>query len=632
MLLPFVASLSAVTPLAPSVAHRMTDWYVDVNAPGCVTGNGSQSAPFCDINDALAVAASGDTIVVAPGTYFERLDLSVDLVLEGTGGAASTIVDGSGMGRVVYIRPGVRATLEGLTIRNGFVLGSTPLVRGGGILNEGDLTIRDSVVADNRLRGNPSGRGAGIASTGELTLIGTVVTDNELDSTGSGGIGSAVQGGGGIAVTGLAAILSSEIEGNTAVGLGGGLGVFQSGGVVLRNSTVSGNSTTGEGGGVGTDGFQTSVDVQSSTVRGNLAGRGGGVSADVGTQLTIVGSTISGNTVAGSMFSSNAAGVFAYETTLELRNSTISGNTTSFAPAAPGLFTNSYYDASVTLESVTVTNNDGSGWHHLGAYAGFVEPVVHNSLLAANTGTDVVVTHPGGIQSGGFNLIGHVGGLTGGGSFTHGVNGDLVGTAAAPLDPLLGPLTDNGGATQTHALMAASPAIDAGDPVTFEPTDQRGLPRPAGFADMGAFERDPGGPIPGCPPVPNSTGAAGAIAATGTTSLTANDFGLSASSLPLSAFGFFLTSRSSGSVLPANSMGRLCLSGAIGRFVGPGQVLSSGATGSFSLALDLALHPTPTGLVQVLPGETWFFQAWHRDAVMGSATSNFTTGIAATFR
>jgi hypothetical protein len=89
--------------------------------------------------------------------------------------------------------------------------------------------------------------------------------------------------------------------------------------------------------------------------------------------------------------------------------------------------------------------------------------------------------------------------------FTNGVNGDQVGTAAAPLDPLLGPLQNNGGPTKTHALLAGSPAIDHGDNSAVDPTtqklpttDQRGAghPRPKdgngdGLAvvDIGAFER-----------------------------------------------------------------------------------------------------------------------------------------------
>ena len=100
----------------------------------------------------------------------------------------------------------------------------------------------------------------------------------------------------------------------------------------------------------------------------------------------------------------------------------------------------------------------------------------------------------GDFTSGGHNLIGDGTGT----GFTNGVNGDIVGTATNPIDPKLGALSNNGGRTKTHALLAGSPAIDAGDNSLVPSTDQRGT----GFqrirdgngdrqavADIGAFER-----------------------------------------------------------------------------------------------------------------------------------------------
>jgi hypothetical protein len=76
-------------------------------------------------------------------------------------------------------------------------------------------------------------------------------------------------------------------------------------------------------------------------------------------------------------------------------------------------------------------------------------------------------------SSNGYNLIGNGDGSTG---FTNGINGDQVGTGSNPINPLLGPLQNNGGSTETHALLAGSPAIDAGDPNFTPPPefDQRG--------------------------------------------------------------------------------------------------------------------------------------------------------------
>jgi hypothetical protein len=78
-----------------------------------------------------------------------------------------------------------------------------------------------------------------------------------------------------------------------------------------------------------------------------------------------------------------------------------------------------------------------------------------------------------------FNLIG-----TGGsGGLTNGVNHNLVGVS----NPGLGPLQDNGGPTQTCALLSGSPAIDAGDPSLLGTTDQRGVVR-TGHVSIGAFQ------------------------------------------------------------------------------------------------------------------------------------------------
>jgi hypothetical protein len=92
-----------------------------------------------------------------------------------------------------------------------------------------------------------------------------------------------------------------------------------------------------------------------------------------------------------------------------------------------------------------------------------------------------------------YNLIGRNDGCSG---FANGVNGDKVGTNASPIDPLLAALADNGGSTQTHALLLGSPALNAGNPLetgsggfACAASDQRGVARPQGSAcDMGAFE------------------------------------------------------------------------------------------------------------------------------------------------
>ena len=98
--------------------------------------------------------------------------------------------------------------------------------------------------------------------------------------------------------------------------------------------------------------------------------------------------------------------------------------------------------------------------------------------------------------SGDNNLIGDGTGMTG---LSNGVNGNLVGSADNPIDPLLGPLEDNGGPTLTHALLPDSPALDAGNNAYATDFDQRGpgFPRIVnGIIDIGAFEFQGAGPGP----------------------------------------------------------------------------------------------------------------------------------------
>jgi hypothetical protein len=99
------------------------------------------------------------------------------------------------------------------------------------------------------------------------------------------------------------------------------------------------------------------------------------------------------------------------------------------------------------------------------------------------------------------------------------------------------------------------------------------------------------------------------------------------------AFGYFLTSlTTSGPVTPPGSAGVLCLGGSIGRY--SNFVLNSGAGAAFSLDIDPTVISQPTGPVPALSGQTWFFQAWHRDVPFGggAATSNFTNAAGVPFQ
>jgi len=131
----------------------------------------------------------------------------------------------------------------------------------------------------------------------------------------------------------------------------------------------------------------------------------------------------------------------------------------------------------------------------------------------------------------------------------------------------------------------------------------------------------------------NSTGVPSAIVAIGTGSLGQDDVVLQMSSMPNNSFGFFITSMTQGFVAnPAGSQGNLCLSGAIGRYVGSGQIQNSMGTGMISLPISWSMIPQPTMTVSGMVGETWNFQGWHRDSVMGMATSNFSNGVSVLVR
>ncbi len=127
----------------------------------------------------------------------------------------------------------------------------------------------------------------------------------------------------------------------------------------------------------------------------------------------------------------------------------------------------------------------------------------------------------------------------------------------------------------------------------------------------------------------NSTGSSADLNAGGSSSVSANDLTLSAYGMPTNTFGYFLNSPGFGFFNVPSSQGFLCInSGGIGRFGRAGEIMSSGAGGAFSLAIDLNDIPRPTGIGQISPGESWAFQCWFRDTTSGGqTTSNFSNGV-----
>jgi hypothetical protein len=237
--------------------------------------------------------------------------------------------------------------------------------------------------------------------------------------------------------------------------------------VIIAGGNLTG--TAAYGGGVLNYGDLTLL---ASTVKDNTAHIEGGGIFNSGA-LTINNSTISGNT------SNGSAGGLVSVGTLTLRNSTISGNTASSQGA--GLLAGGH----ATLDSVTVASNSGDSFGAGLFIKSSTNLTITNSILADNTSIDYPTLADCAIFGSFGSTIVENHNLVEASDFCpfhDGVNGTMVG-----VDPLLGPLANNGGSTWTHALLPGSPAINAG--LTGLTVDQRGIHRPIGAADdIGSFE------------------------------------------------------------------------------------------------------------------------------------------------
>jgi len=260
-------TLLALFVALPPVALASTTWYVDgVNGNDGNTCQTPQTA--CKtIGHAISLASSGDSIVVAPATYTERLGIAISLNVIGSG-ARTTIIDGQAAGSVIGISSPAQVTLSNITVRNGHAS------FGAGIYNEGRLTINSSTVTGNNANFFGSiisccAYGGGIynGTNGTLTINNSTISAN---TAGGGGWHCGLlpcQGsGGGIANVGQLRINNSTISGNSAFGLpastnGRGGGIFNGypGGMMVSNSTISGNSGTHGGGIYPGGGFQNSI-------------------------------------------------------------------------------------------------------------------------------------------------------------------------------------------------------------------------------------------------------------------------------------------------------------------------------------------------------------------------------------
>ncbi len=288
--------------------------------------------------------------------------------------------------------------------------------------------------------------------------------------------------------------------------------------MAISNSTISGNSTNFDGGGIFNFG---SLSINNSTVSNNSAlsndsnyGYGGGI-LNEGSTLTITNSTISNNSTsgAGGGIRNGIIGPTPLGCMITVTNSTISGNSSS--GGGGGVYNGPNYGGPsniLTLTNCTISANSSNG------VVNYDVTTARNTIIAKNTSVIVCLDFCGPLTSHGFNLIGNNSGAT-----ITSANADQIGTPAAPSDPMLGPLQDNGGPTQTQALSTSSPAVDKGQS-SGSSTDQRGFTRPVNLpaifgvagsdaSDIGAYEVQLSNPSP----TPTATPAA---TATGTPTAT----------------------------------------------------------------------------------------------------------------
>ena len=256
--------------------------------------------------------------------------------------------------------------------------------------------------------------------------------------------------GGGIYNTGTLTVTGCTLTGNN--GVSGGA-IYSSGGTLtLTNSTLSGNTASdgnGGGNGGGIDSSTATVTLTGCTLSGNSAGSGGGISR-IGGSMTVTNCTFSGNATLSGGFGAGIYNTGSGGSGLVLTNCTLAGNTASQAGKGGGIY-----------------NTAGA----------IIQSCILNGNTALGGGPDVFGT----ITSGGSNMIGDPNGVAYGFTGPH----DQV-----YVNPKFDPngLKNNGGPTQTIALLAGSPAINS-DYNGLTTTDQRGFARPQNtHADIGAFE------------------------------------------------------------------------------------------------------------------------------------------------
>lgn len=433
-------------------------------------------------------------------------------------------------------------SLQGMTLTNGrsgpFILLGGAIWATAGSLTIDEVTIRDSfagsggalsnrsisgsgvgatvVIRNSTITGNRAFDAAGIDNAGNMTIIDSTISNNQTYTSMYGPSGSGY--GGGIRNSGTLTIMQSLITGNTANE--DGAGIENSGELALIESVLSGNTAGSFGGGIAA--FSGTANIIRSSIANNTAGDSGGGVFNSGARISILDSTVSGNQA-----TDNGGGIFNYGGgSISLTNSTIGGNQAS--RSGGGIFNGELSSGSSTgTNSLVITNSsivdnladaddaDGdSGGGIFTVNEAISTTTLFNAIVAGNRvglSTPVVNEISGKdlASASAFNLVSDP---QSAGGLSDGVLGNIVGDGGGvlPLAQILDSnLTDNGGPTQTYALVTGSPAIDAGDSTRATTPGADGIPgtgddaeepldddqRGAGFSrvlgasvDIGAFE------------------------------------------------------------------------------------------------------------------------------------------------
>lgn len=421
---------------------------------------------YATAGDTLAIdvpAGQGSISIVSLGSTPLTLDASSRCGVISIGNSGSTTLVNLGgivlTGGSATSGGGIRQSFGTLNLKNAAIVGNAATY-GGGIYQDSGSAFLSAV----QIIGNNAMFGAGVyGNSSALTLGNSTLRGNSASESGGGVFlyfgratltGVTIEGnraarGGGIAQTyGTLALTNAMITGNRA-DYGGG-GIHQTAGTLnMSDARISGNASR-EGGGY-YQGSGTSA-LTNILIADNTAERGGGIWQE-GVTSTAVNTIIAGNSA-----SEDGGGIWQAASTTTLTNVTISANGAS--NSGGGIYQH-YGPTTLTLGNVILADNRA----------------VTGPDLRQQLGTTV---------TGANSLIGDGTGQT---SLRNGERGNLVGTAAVPIDPLLAEGTANGTGL---APLAGSPAVDAGDDSLLSAgmaVDLYGQPRVQGASvNIGAVE------------------------------------------------------------------------------------------------------------------------------------------------